>query len=335
VARLIVRVLLYLGAALLVAVLVMSIYVSRNWDQTWDAPLPDLHASTDPAAIARGEYLVFGPAHCVECHVPSTADYDKFAMSGIKPALIGGFEFPAAPLGVLRSKNITPDNETGIGRYSDPQIARMLRYSVRPDGQASVLPLMPFGDMSDEDLVGILSWLRAQPPVRHEVATNEWTMIGKVMRTFVPTFKPRTDAHPTAVSPPQQPTKERGEYIARGVGNCVGCHSPLNQLTFVPNGPAFSGGVAMEPAIREGVDKTLWFAPPNLTPLKGSALMRFPDRETFVARFKVGGRKHQGSPMPWECFAQMAPEDVGALYEFLHSLPPTGEPSPEDPKVKP
>jgi mono/diheme cytochrome c family protein len=333
--KILLRILGYLGAALLAALVVVAIYVSRNWDRTWDTPLPDLHASTDPAAIARGEYLVFGPAHCVECHVGSTAELDKFAASGVYPPLTGGFEIPAAPLGVLRSKNITPDRETGIGRYSDPQIARMLRYAVRPNGQASVLPLMPYGDMSDSDIVGILSYLRTQPPIRHEVAENEWTMIGKVIRTFVATFKPRTGVHPPAVAPAQAPTKERGAYIARGVGNCVNCHSPLNQLTFALDGVEFSGGVAMEPAIREGVDPALWFVPPNITPLKGSALMRFPDRETFVARFRVGGRKHPGSPMPWECFARMQPEDIGALYEFLHSNAPAGKPVPEDPKVKP
>jgi hypothetical protein len=59
--------------------------------------------------------------------------------------------------------------------------------------------------------------------------------------------------------------------------------------------------------------------------------MKFPDRETFVARFRVGGRHYPGSPMPWEAFARMSVSDIGALYEFLHSLPPqsgpTGEPT--------
>jgi hypothetical protein len=59
--------------------------------------------------------------------------------------------------------------------------------------------------------------------------------------------------------------------------------------------------------------------------------MKFPDRTTFVARFKVGGRHHDGSPMPWEAFSRMSETDVAALYEFLHSLPPqngpTGEPA--------
>jgi mono/diheme cytochrome c family protein len=49
-------------------------YVSYTWDRTWDAPLPDIHASTDPAVIRRGEYLVFGPAHCSECHTSPTED---------------------------------------------------------------------------------------------------------------------------------------------------------------------------------------------------------------------------------------------------------------------
>jgi hypothetical protein len=62
--------------------------------------------------------------------------------------------------------------------------------------------------------------------------------------------------------------------------------------------------------------------------------MKFPDRATFVARFKVGGRHYDGSPMPWEAFSRMAPEDIGALYDFLHAQPASGEPAPDDPRVK-
>jgi len=83
-----------------------------------------------------------------------------------------------------------------------------------------------------------------------------------------------------------------------------------------------------------GADRTLWFRPPNITPRANSALMKFPDRATFVARFKVGGRHYDGSPMPWEAFSRMAPEDVGALYEFLHAQRSSGSPAPEDPRVR-
>ena len=98
-------------------------------------------------------------------------------------------------------------------------------------------------------------------------------------------------------------------------------------------GPTFSGGNPMEPMPRPGVDVSIWFKPPNITPRHGSALLKFPDRATFVARFKNGGRKYAGSPMPWETFSRMSAEDVGALCEFLHTVPPSGDPSQEDPQV--
>jgi mono/diheme cytochrome c family protein len=311
----------------------LSIYVARTWDRVWDAPLPDIHASTDPAVIKRGEYLVFGPSHCVECHVGSWEEYEQASERGERPALRGGIRFAAAPLGAVYSKNLTPDPETGIGRYTDPEIARLLRYAVRPNGRATVRPLMPFELMSDADLTAIVSYLRAQPPVRSVVPANEWTLIGKVVKSLSPTFRPRTAVSPYAAAPEQRATKERGEYLARSVANCTGCHSPRSQLTFAVNGPEFSGGNPMEPAPLQGADPSIWFRPPNITPANGSALKKFPDRDTFVARFLRGGRQHAGSPMPWECFSRMSPEDVGALYEYLHSVPAADGPS-GDPRVR-
>jgi mono/diheme cytochrome c family protein len=115
------------------------------------------------------------------------------------------------------------------------------------------------------------------------------------------------------------------------VGNCVGCHTPRDSNTFVATGADFSGGFEMEPLALPGADPTLWFRTPNITPKADGALMKFPDRETFIARFQKGGRQFAGSPMPWEAFGRMTTEDIGALYEFLHSVQPqdgpTGEPT--------
>ncbi len=318
---------------LLVVVLAsaVAIYVWRTWDRVYDEyPVIDVRASSDPAVIARGEYLVYGPSHCVECHASSFEEFQKVA-SGEKIPLRGGTKFEAPPLGAIYSKNLTPDPETGIGRYSDGQIARMMRYNVRPNGRASVAPMMPFFNMSDEDMIAIISFLRSQAPVRNPVPANEWTVAGKVIRSISSAFKPRDMAvvRPPKVAPEEKPTKERGEYLARYVANCVGCHTPLHDTTIEPTGPEFSGGEEFEPMPLPGVDMQTWFRTPNITPRKGGALMKFPDRATFIARFKVGGRQHAGTPMPWESYARMSPDDVGALYEFLRSLPPaegaTGE----------
>jgi mono/diheme cytochrome c family protein len=235
--------------------------------------------------------------------------------------------FPLGPLGVVYSRNLTPDLETGIGHYTDGQLARMMRWAVRPDGRASIAPMMPFGDMSDEDIVAIISYLRAQPAVRNEVPANEWTLLGKVIKSFVPTALPRQIVRPAAVTPAQAPTRERGEYLARYVGNCVGCHTPRNGLTYLPTGPEFAGGFEIEPVRIPSADQHVFFRSPNLTPSQGSALLKFPDRETFIARFKRGGRQHEGSPMPWEAFARMSEADLGALFEYLRSLPPTPGPT--------
>ena len=310
---------------------VLTIHVWRTWDRVYDEyPVPNIRASTDPAVIARGEYLVYGPAHCVECHASSFKEFQKVA-SNEKVALQGGTKFEAPPLGRIYSQNLTPDPDTGIGRYSDGQIARMMRYNVRPNGRSSVAPMMPFHNMSDEDMIAIISFLRAQPPVRNDVPDNEWTIPGKIIRSISSSFKPRDVevVRPPKTAPEEKPTKERGEYLARYVANCAGCHTPLHDTTFEPTGPDFSGGEEFEPMPLPDVDRQTWFRSPNITPQKGSALVKFPDRATFVARFKVGGRQHAGTPMPWESYARMSPEDVGAIYEFLHSLSPadgaTGE----------
>lgn len=329
------RVLKWIGFALALSFAALAAYVAVNWNRSWDAPAPDLHASSDPAVVARGRYLATGPAHCTECHGSSFASFQQFYEGDDHPiALIGGYRFALGPLGTLYSKNLTPDPDTGIGRYSDPQIARMLRHGVRPSGEASIPLLMPFGNMSDEDIVAILSFLRAQPAVRNPVPENEWTFLGRVMRTLVSAAKPNMDVHPARTAPSEQPTIARGEYLARSVANCGGCHTSFNEMTGVSTAPTFSGGNVMEPAAQEDADPSLWFKPPNIRPREGSALMKFPDRATFVARFKVGGRHYAGSPMPWEAFSRMSAEDVGALYEFLHAQPALGEPSPDDPRVQ-
>jgi mono/diheme cytochrome c family protein len=321
------------GVVLVVGVVGLAIYVAGTWDRVWDdVPIPNVQASTDPEVIKRGEYFVYGPSHCVECHAGTWAAFQK-VIDGEQVPLRGGLAFPAAPLGTIYSRNLTPDPETGIGRYSDGQLARMMRYSVRPDGKAVIQLMMPFHNMSDEDLVAIISYLRAQAPVRHEVPENDYTVIGKVIKSLVPLFKPRpADAvHPPATSPPEAPTKERGEYLARYVGNCDGCHTKHDQLTFSPVVPEFSGGEEMEPAALPGADPKEWYRSPNLTPGKGTVFSKFVDRATWIARFKVGGRHHAGSPMPWESFSRMSDADLGALYEFFKTLPPadgpTGEPN--------
>ena len=56
-----------LATVVVLALAGLAVYVARTWDRTYDAPLPEVRISSDPTVLARGEYLVYGPAHCIEC----------------------------------------------------------------------------------------------------------------------------------------------------------------------------------------------------------------------------------------------------------------------------
>lgn len=304
-------VLWFLGAVALVGGGFVAVVELRH-DRTFDGPEPPLHATDDSAMIARGRYLVFGPAHCGACHAPAER-VARLDFAG-EPPLSGGFAYPL-PFGLLHFPNITPDSVTGIGRYSDGQIARLLRYGIKPNGRV-LIPIMEYQNLSDEDIVALLSYLRSRPPVRQAVPPHEFNLLGKFLGAFV--LKPEgPDGSPPAVSPPEAPTVERGEYLANRVAQCAGCHTKFNMVTMQAAGPRFAGGGDMH----EPFAPDLIFVPPNLTPDPETGRLRVWTEDQFVARFHAG-RQITGSPMPWEMFAQISDTDLRAIYRYLNSLPP-------------
>jgi mono/diheme cytochrome c family protein len=282
-----------------------------RWDRTFDVPVPVVHASSDADVVARGRYLVFGPAHCSYCHTPQ-GDWARLD-AGEEIPLVGGYAFEL-PIGTFRSPNLTPDPETGIGRYTDGQLARMLRHGVRPDGRAT-LPVMEFQDMSDEDVVAVISYLRSRPAVRNEVPAHELNLLGKaVMAMLIGPTAP--NGTPPATSPPAGPTVERGAYLANSVANCAGCHSPRSMTDGSYTGPRFSGGV-----MDVDGDPTHFFSVPNLTPDPETGHIVGWSADQFVARFRAG-KLIEGSHMPWNAFQRMSNDDLRAIHAYLMSLDP-------------
>jgi mono/diheme cytochrome c family protein len=316
---------LVLGGLGVIAALVVALvsYVELRWDRRYDDIAgPDLRASTDPAVIARGKYLVRGPAHCSNCHVST---FDEFMRSdrGEELPLRGGLEFPMLPLGYLYPKNLTNDAETGIGRYPDRVVFRMMRNSVKPNGTATMSVLMPFHRMADDDLVAVVSYLRSLAPVRNEVPEPRYTFLGKTVRTFAPLFRPVLADGVPQVAPPEAPTRERGEYLARYVSNCVGCHTATDIKSGRIIGPDFAGGFEFEPPPVGvlGSDGHTWYRSPNLTPDPTGVLGKYPDKAEWIKRFRQG-RVLPGSPMHWGPFSRMSDVDLEALLVFLKSLAP-------------
>jgi mono/diheme cytochrome c family protein len=309
--RIIVRILLGLLGLVVLGVVGIGAMAQARWDRTFDVPEPVVHASSDPEVIESGRYLVFGPAHCSYCHSPK--EHWPRLDAGEEIPLIGGYEMKL-PIGTLRSTNLTPDPETGIGRITDGQLARMLRHNVRADGRAS-LPLMEFQDLSEEDVVAVISYLRSMPPVRNEVPENELNLMGRVVMSML--IKPTTpNGPPPARSPPEGPGLERGAYLANAVGNCAGCHSPRNLGDGSYTGPRFSGGV-----MEVDGDPAHFFSVPNLTPDPRTGHIASWTEEQFLARFRVGS-VYRGSHMPWDAYKRMSDDDLRAVYRYLMSLEP-------------
>lgn len=308
-----------LSGVVLVAAVLLG-WIQLTWDRTHDDVLfPQLEASNDPDMIEHGRYLVRGPAHCSNCHVGSFEEAMR-ADAGEELPMRGGFELPIGPIAVLYSANLTPDPETGIGRYTDGQLFRLLRHNVKPDGRPSLAPMMPFANMADDDLVAIVSYLRTQESIRNEVPAPHWTLMGKAIAALVrpAAFQPVLGHSPPAEAPPQAATVERGAYLANYVANCMACHSPLDPATGELTGPAFSGNATGEPSM---TDPNVIVRMPNLTPDPSGARVRFPTEEAWIAHFRAG-RLIPESFMHWGPFSRMSDEDLRAIYMYLNSLDP-------------
>lgn len=306
------RVLLSLTLIVVLAIAAFSVYVASRQHLRFDVPEPPVAASTDSAVIARGHYVVRTLASCGSCHGDPTQV--KADMEGAETPLSGGYEFHIPP-GVIRPRNITPDPETGIGRFTDGQVARALRYGVGHDGRA-LLPFMEMQGLSDEDLVAVVSYLRSQPPVHHLVAMHDYTLLGKIVKATVlsqPVGPKSTPLHAT----PHGATVENGQYLAGSVANCWSCHTDRNLNTGEMTGALFSGSTVFTD---DNDPKRTWH-PPNLTPAPRTGLSARMTEDQFVARIRAG-RILPGSPMPWEKFRQMQEDDLRAIYRFLRTLPP-------------
>jgi mono/diheme cytochrome c family protein len=118
--------------------------------------------------VERGRYLVV-VAGCNDCHTPGfflgKPDTTKY-LGGSDV----GFEIPG--LGVFPGRNITPDKETGIGNWTDEEIAIALTAGKRPDGRqlAPIMPYPSFTRMTKEDVAAIIAFLHSIPAVKNEVA---------------------------------------------------------------------------------------------------------------------------------------------------------------------
>ena len=133
------------------------------------AMAPPVEGIADPATrvlAERGRYVLL-TTDCTGCHVtpgPTGPMPDMY--------LAGGRKFITNAHGVVVSRNLTPDAETGLAGRTDSDVKRVLRSGVYPDGRSishMAMPWAQFSNWSDEDLHAVVVYLRHIKPVRHEI----------------------------------------------------------------------------------------------------------------------------------------------------------------------
>jgi alcohol dehydrogenase (quinone), cytochrome c subunit len=165
---------------------------------------------------SQGEYLARA-GDCVACH--SVAGGKAFA---------GGLKM-GSPLGAIYSTNITPDRETGIGRYSLEDFDRAVRGGVAKDGHR-LYPAMPYpsyAKLTNADVAALYDFfIKEVPPAHQANLQNEiplllsfrwplaiWNFVFTTNRSYAAKSDHGADWN-------------RGAYLVQGLGHCGACHTP-------------------------------------------------------------------------------------------------------------
>jgi mono/diheme cytochrome c family protein len=292
-----------LPAALLAALAAGAVWVApslaQNKAQGKAAP-----PAGQQSIIERGKYLAQA-GDCIACHtVPGSKIF-----SGNRPM--------PTPFGTLYAPNITPDRETGIGKWSAGEFYNMMHTGRSPKGYL-LYPAMPFASytkVTRADSDAIFAYLRSVPPVRlqsreHELRfpyNNRALLIG--WRTLY--FK-EGEFQPDRAKSVEW---NRGAYLVEGLGHCAMCHTPINALGGSSQEKAFQGGL---------IPMQNWYAP-SLTSNREAGLGNWALQDIVDLLQKgVSNRGTVYGPMAEVTFNSlqfMSDEDVRAMAVYLKSLP--------------
>lgn len=262
----------------------------------------------------QGRYLA-AAGNCISCH--TAVDGEPFA---------GNVPFQT-PFGTIYSSNITPDPDTGIGRWTKEQFVRAMREGIRGDG-AHLYPAFPypaFTILSDEDLDALWAFVRGLPAVQRTVRANElrfpfnqrslmavWNLL-----FFTPAR--------LQFDPKKSQEWNRGAYLVRGLGHCGACHTPRNSFGAEKAELALAGGLYKD-WVRPG-EMRLW-STPNLTGAKdGLASWQTSDLERYL---KSGHSPRAGIFGPMNevvgnSTRHLGEADIHAMAVYLKDLAPAVE----------
>ena len=298
----------------LIALLAIAITATIGWRPIIGPKaraLTDRHFESTPDRLARGEYLSENLLNCLACH--SEREWTKDDVPVLEGKKAGGAPtFPLKDLpGAVYPPNISPDEETGAGSWSDDQLARAIREGIGNDGRA-LFPFMPyenFRHMSDEDLASVIVYLRSLPPVRQSVPKTELIFPVKYLIRSAP--QPLTEPVP---APDSSTPVKRGDYLVT-LGGCRDCHTPQDGNGQRIQSLDLAGGFLLRGAWPD-------VASANLTPDPSG--IPYYDEALFVEALRTGHVKARklSRIMPWWTYRGLNDGDLKDIFAYLKTVPP-------------
>jgi mono/diheme cytochrome c family protein len=254
--------------------------------------------------VERGGYLVNTIMTCNNCHTPIGPKGPMF-----DKALSGGLTFDEKPFKVT-APNITPDPETGIGKWSDADLKKLLRTGIRPNG-VQIAPVMPtafYGIITDSDMDAIVAYLHTVKPVHNKAPDPNYKM--QIPHHIFPGAEKPMNAEDF-----KNPVR-RGFYLAT-IGHCMECHTPFvkGQQDFAHS--MGKGGREFPGPWGKSISR-------NITSDKEAGIGAWTDAQIKTAITKGIDKdgKHLHPPMGYGYYAHMTDSDLGDLIAYLRTVPP-------------
>jgi mono/diheme cytochrome c family protein len=217
-----------LGAIFLIGA---AAFVALAWYPEMPGSEPPPKSAFDHGLISRGAQLSL-IGNCNVCHTkPGGAPY-----AGGRPM--------ATPFGTIYATNITPDPETGIGRWSEAAFRRSMHEGVRRDG-AHLYPAFPydhFTKVSAQDVRAIYAFLMTREPVYAKTPPNELPFplnLRPLIAAWKLLYFQRGEFKPDSA---RSAELNRGAYLVEGLAHCGACHTPRNAFGAERHDQYFAGG---------------------------------------------------------------------------------------------
>jgi mono/diheme cytochrome c family protein len=274
-------------------------------------PAAEVRAPMNTAAIERGAYLARA-GNCAACHT------DR----GGRP--FAGGKGIATPFGTVYASNLTPDGETGMGRWSPAEFWRALHHGRSRDGRL-LYPAFPYPDytlVTREDSDALFAYFSSLAPVRqpnrpHDLRFPYNLQISlAVWRALF--FRPG-EFRP---EPAKSAQWNRGAYLARGLGHCEACHAQRNAFGATSGALELSGGL---------IPMQGWYAPSLASPREAGVQQWSIDEAVTLLKAGVSPHGAAMGPMAEVVFRStqhMSDADLRALAVFLKDIPEHEPPAP-------